>query len=237
MIGARGFIAVQKHDKPPGASAFDDTLPPVKLDAAAHHGGHAIGVPDVFEILRREQRPRTRFAGYLHIGAREAMGRAMAELVMEKNQKGLSTKVGSASATPPVPELRPARKLAAGKQDKLNLVLLDILIKLSDTKQLKPMPIPLSVTQAKVSLVSVKADSTLTFRSESGKTADFLPEKLKTVDFANLAVLASQFKPESHDASALAGVYLECQGRVDLADKKYAEAGPDVTAKMEAVFE
>lgn len=172
---------------------------------------------------------------YMNVG--EAMGRAMAELVMEKNQKGLSTKFGSASATPPVPELRPARKLAAGKQDKLNRVLLDILIKLSDTKQLKPMPIPLSVTQAKVSLVSVKADSTLTFRSESGKTADFLPEKLKTVDFANLAVLVSQLKPESHDASALAGVYLECQGRVDLADKKYAEAGPDVTAKMEAVFE
>jgi hypothetical protein len=92
------------------------------------------------------------------------------------------------------------------------------------------------VTQAKVSLVLVKADNTLTFRSDSGKTADFQFEKLKLVDYVNLAVLASQLKPDN-EVTALAGVYMECLGRVELADKKYAEAGEKSAQKMQAFFE
>jgi hypothetical protein len=43
-------------------------------------------------------------------------------------------------------------------------------------------------------------------------------------------------KPESPDAIAVSGVYLESLGRVELADKKYTEAGPESTAKMERYF-
>ncbi len=170
---------------------------------------------------------------YMNVG--EAMGRAMAEL-LGQSPKGGMAKGGAAGSAAPAPELRKARKLAAGKQEELNQLLLKALVALSEAKRLKAVPIPLSVTQAKVSLVSVKADNTLTFRADSGKTADFQFEKLKLVDYLNLALLASQLKPDN-EVTALAGVYMECLGRVDLADKKYAEAGEKSAQSMQAFFE
>jgi hypothetical protein len=172
---------------------------------------------------------------YMNVG--EAMGRAMAELVAQDGPKGsLMSKGGKAGAAAPVPELRKARKLAAGKESELNQRLLKTLVTLSEAKLLKALPIPLSVTQAKVSLVSAKADKTLTFRSDNGKTADLKFDTLKTIDYANLAILASLLKPDN-DVTALSGVYLECAGRVEAADKKYVEAGEKATQSLQAYFE
>jgi hypothetical protein len=171
---------------------------------------------------------------YMNVG--EAMGRAMAELVAQTPKGGMGKGSTASTAAVPAPELRKARKLAPGKQAELNQLLLVTLVKLNDANRLKSVPIPLSVTQAKVSLVSVKADKILTFRSGSGKTADFQFDTLKTVDYANLAILAAQLKPDN-DVTALAGVYLECLGRVELADNKYADAGTKSTQQMEAFFE
>jgi len=172
---------------------------------------------------------------YMNVG--EAMGRAMAELVAQDAPKSsLLGKGGKSGTAAPVPELRKARKLAAGKEAELNQLLLKTLVTLDQAKKMKALPIPLSVTQAKVSLVSAKADKTLTFRSDSGKTADLQFDKLKLADYANLAVLAAKLKPDN-DVTALAGVYMECLGRTDLADKKYEEAGEKATQGLKAFFE
>jgi len=167
---------------------------------------------------------------YMNVG--EGMGRAMAELLI---QGGGSTAAGgdAAVSTPPV---REARGLASGKAEVLNGMLLKALVGLSDSGVLKPTRIPLSVTRAKVSLVSVNGDGNLTLRASSGKTATIAADDLKPVDFANLAVLVAKLKPESRDACAVAGVYLECIGRVELADEYFSRAGPESTAKLDTFF-
>jgi hypothetical protein len=168
---------------------------------------------------------------YMNVG--EGMGRAMAELLIRGG--GSTAGKGDATGTSK-PALRPARPLAAGQADVLNGMVLEALVGLTDAGKLTPTRVPLSLTKAKVSLVSVRADNTLTFQSGSGKAVAIPAEKLKTADFANLAILVTKLKPDSSDAVAVAGVYLESLGRVELADKKYEEAGPESTAKMEKFF-
>ena len=168
---------------------------------------------------------------YMNVG--EGMGRAMAEL-LEQGAGSTAGKGDAAGAA--APALRPARQLAAGQAEVLDGLVLKALVALTDSGRLTPTRMPLSLTKAKVSLVSVQADNSLVFRSGSGKTVTIASSDLKPVDFANLAVLAAQLKPDSRDALAVSGVYLECLGRVELADKKYAEAGPESTAKMESFF-
>ena len=168
---------------------------------------------------------------YMNVG--EGMGRAMAELL---EQGGGSTAGKGDAGGASRPALRPARPLAPGQADVLNGLVLKALVELTDSGRLTPARVPLSLTRAKVSLVSVEADNTLTFQSDSGKKVPIAAANLKPVDFANLAVLVEKLKPDSSDAVAVAGVYLESLGRVELADKKYAEAGPESTAKMEKFF-
>lgn len=167
---------------------------------------------------------------YMNIGV--GMGKAMAKLLVDGGDRQ-APRPGD-GATPPK---RPARRFRAGQAAVLNDMLLKALVDLADSGNLKPTQVPLSITKARVSLVSARTDGTLTFRAGNGKTVDLAASKLRSVDFANLAVLLSQLKPQSRDAMALAGVYLETLGRVELADKKYAEAGPESTAKMQAFLE
>lgn len=168
---------------------------------------------------------------YMNVG--EGMGRAMAKMLLEKSPGS----GGSLSSAKSEPEKRKARKLAQGKEEVLQEMLFNTLVKLSDAGRLKPVTVPVSFTRAKVYLVSVRPDHTLTFGSGPGKTAEIEPAKLMTGDYANLAVLASQLSPDSSDALALAGAYLEVLGRMELAEKKYAEAGAESTAKMDVFFE
>jgi len=171
-------------------------------------------------------------ATYAKVG--DAMGRAMAELQEEVRRKsGARSGSGhtSASAT------RSARKLHPGKGEDLKRILLNSFEKMSTSGLLKPTRVPLSLTRADVSLVSVQVDHTLTFRSASGKSVPIDPKDLKLIDFTNLAVLLAKLKPDSTDARALAGAYLECLGRVALADKYFAKAGPESTAIMDVFFE
>jgi hypothetical protein len=169
---------------------------------------------------------------YMNVG--EGMGRAMAELLVAGG--------GAASASRPttpgaVPAKRAARQISQEKRADLNRALLSTLVKLSDAGQLKPMPIPLSMTRAKVSLVAVAADGTLTFRAATGKQVPMNVSSLKPVDFANLAMLVVKLKPDSGDVKAMAAVYLEGLGNVDLADKYFTQAGPGSRAKLETLFE
>ncbi len=166
---------------------------------------------------------------YMNVG--EGMGRAMAELIVQAG--GSFAGEANAGEAPP---LRPARPLAPGQEDVLNGMLLKALVGLSESGRLPPSRVPLSLTKAKVSLVSVQGDNTLTFASGSGKKVTIAAAELKPVDYAYLALLVTKLKPESRDAIAVAGVYLESVGRVDLADEKYEEAGAESTAKMKKFF-
>ena len=166
---------------------------------------------------------------YMNVG--EGMGRAMAELIVQAG--GSFAGEANAGEAPP---LRPARPLAPGQEDVLNGMLLKALVGLSESGRLPPSRVPLSLTKAKVSLVSVQGDNTLTFASGSGKKVTIAAADLKPVDYAYLALLVTKLKPESRDAIAVAGVYLESVGRVDLAYEKYEEAGAESTAKMKKFF-
>ena len=188
---------------------------PVSMGGSAngHYGGHA--------------------ETYMNVG--EGMGRAMAEL-LEARGGG----AGRTRATPDKakPRLRPARRLAPAKIASLNHTVMKTLVKLSDAGLLgSGKKVPLSLTRAQVSLVKVEDANSLMFRSGSGKTVAITSTDLKPIDFANLAVLVTQLRPDNRDARALAGVYLESLGRVALADKYFSEAGPASTAKMEPFFE
>ena len=169
---------------------------------------------------------------YMNVG--EGMGRAMAELL----ETGGGASRPNTTTSGPESVRRAARRLAPGKIAALNSTLMKALVKLSDAGVLgSGKEMPLSLTRAKVSLISVKNDNTLTFRSDSGRKVPIASAKLKLIDFANLSVLVSKLKPNSKDALALAGVYLECMGRVELADKNFSKAGPESTATMAAFFE
>ena len=169
---------------------------------------------------------------YMNVG--EGMGRAMAELLTAAAPRRGGGRPANANA----PRMREARKLAPGQQDVLDRTLLKMLVALSGSGVLGAgRDVPLSKARASVPLVSVQSDNTLTFRSKSGKAITLAATDLERVDYANLAVLFTQLKPESRDAQALTGVYLECLGRVGLADEKFAAAGPESTAKMDAFFE
>jgi len=188
---------------------------PVSMGGSAngHYGGHA--------------------ETYMNVG--EGMGKAMAELLMESGSGA-----GRKSTRPGVekPRLRDARPVAADKAQAMNDAVTRTLVSLSDAGALGTgKGVPLSLTRAQVSLVSVQNNGTFAFRAGTGQTATFAAKDLTPVDFANLAVLITQLKPDNGDAQALAGVYLECLGRVELADKRYAKAGAESTARMATFFE
>jgi len=138
----------------------------------------------------------------------------------------------------PVPILRKARRLSEDRLVILERALLTTLTKLSDASVLKPVPLSLSKTRARVQLSAAKSDGTLTFQVAGGtKTADFQWNDLADSDYATLSKLVAVSRPESTDAQAMAGVYMEAMGRVQDADKYYARAGEASTKKMEKLFD
>lgn len=141
------------------------------------------------------------------------------------------------AASQPKPQVRQARTMSAENSAALDRGLLGSLVKLSEAKLLRPMPIPLSVTRSRVSLTKVAADGTLTFSAGPGKNADIDWKTLKLTDHVNLAILITKLKPDSHDGFALAGVYLERVGRMAEADRFFAKAGPESRKKLVALFE
>ncbi len=170
---------------------------------------------------------------YMNVGV--GMGKAMAELLKAAGSASSKTASSTSASTPPS---RKARSIAPAKMTTLNTMLVKTLVKLSNAGALGARKkVPLSKAKGPVALVSVQADNTLTFRSSSGNTATFSSAELKPVDFVNLSVLITQLKPDSTDAVALVGVYLESLGRTALADKQFAKAGPESAAKMNSFFE
>jgi hypothetical protein len=169
---------------------------------------------------------------YMNIG--EGMGAAMAELLKKRGKGGGGAR---SSAKHAAPAARAARKMVPEKMAMLDKALFGVLVKLGEDGRIKPVPMPLSVSRAKISLVAATAPSTLTFRASNGKTADFDMSKLNLSDRRNLAVLVAKLKPESGDAMAMVGVYQECLGNVEKAETCFEAAGSESRAKLETLFD
>jgi hypothetical protein len=176
---------------------------------------------------------------YMNVG--EGMGKLMAELLESRggtsSSASSSAEGGASSDGPPVPALPAARSLAAGSQQKLDDVLLSTLQELSKSNMLKPKPIPLSLSSAPISLVSVLSDGTLTFTASNGQKADVSWTKLSGTDRAKLAILVAMLLPDNQNAQAVAGVYLEGLGSMEQAAKYYESAGKSAVGKFDSFFD
>jgi len=69
------------------------------------------------------------------------------------------------------------------------------------------------------------------------QTADFKWKDLAPTDRATLSQLVAVLNPESGDAQALAGVYMESIGRVKEADELFTKAGEQSRKKLEKLFD
>jgi hypothetical protein len=143
----------------------------------------------------------------------------------------------AATVSAPAHVQRKARTITPEKVDKLDATLQGILVKLSDAGALKDVPLSLSPTKAKVYLKGADSEGKLTLQVVSGSDKARLSWRhLSAQDTATLALYVADIKPDSKDAQAIAGVYLEKMGNVDKADQYYEKAGPDSRKKLEALF-
>ncbi len=169
---------------------------------------------------------------YFLIG--EAMGKEMLKLV------GSASPAKPAAAPKPKPAVKPvraARSLAPDKRTVLDQALKSTLGKLSGDGALKPLPLGISPTRARVWLKSVDGDQ-LSFQLVGGtQTAAFKWSDLKPADHATLSLLVATLKSDSEDAQAMAAVYLESQGRVTEAEKYFEKAGKASREKLEKLFD
>ena len=151
-----------------------------------------------------------------------------------------TAKAGGSKGTSTFPTRAPVRK-AREMSDKnaalLDRSLLSTLVKLSDAKLLTSAPMPLSFTKSDVSLVGADKSGKMIFNAGRGRNADVVWDKLKLSDRVNLAVLVTKLRPSSSDAKAMAGLYMERLGRVEVADRYFTQAGPESRKKLEALFD
>lgn len=164
--------------------------------------------------------------------------------ILGKDQPGSKpSSVGSATVSPeatPV-ETTPVRKARTLSADKLSILdksLLSVLVKLSDNGELTQLPLTISATRAKVWLKKAASDGKLTFQIVGGtQTADFQWADLAEGDHVTLSLLVAALKPESNDAQAMAGVYMERLGRIRDADKYFGKAGEESSEKLAKLFD
>jgi hypothetical protein len=138
----------------------------------------------------------------------------------------------------PVPATHTARTLLPEGLAMLNKSLLAALVSLSDDKALRPTPLRLSKTRAKVWLAEAAKDGKLTFQLVGGaRRADFNFEELANGDRATLSLLVAELKSSDNDAHAMAGVYMESMGRFAAADQYFKKAGDASINRMSKLFE
>jgi len=178
--------------------------------------------------------PRTLYIDNVFIGK-------TLEEVTSSDDEASASPATSPSAWPKKPVVTPLRKARSlrkkGKvilDDTLNRALID----LSSQGALKPISMPLSVTNAKVTLQSVDKNRAPVFRAlGSEKDVGIAWEKLTWIDKFNLAVLMMKLKPESADARTVVAMCLEATGDVKRADYFFDKASPESNKKFEHLFE
>ena len=160
------------------------------------------------------------------------------------NGKGMTDPAAARAASvkpkpsTPIKPVRKARTLQQERRDILDNTLRSALAKVSANGGLKPVPIGISLTRARVWLKELERDGKLTFQVVGGsQTADFKWDDLSDADYATLSLLLAHLKADSEDAQAMAGVYMESIGKVSQADKYYAKAGEASAAKLQKLFE
>ena len=176
---------------------------------------------------------------YMNVG--EGMGRLLAELLVLRGEGSSSRPAADepedtgSTAANTSGLLRAPRKLAAGKAAELDKALQQALVQSSEDGSLKPVPMPMSFTAAKVILTGAAADGTLSFTA-NGQKATLAWDRLNAVDRAKLAVFLAKMNPGKPESQALAGAYMEVLGRMLQAQNYYDLAGKDVAAGFDQYF-
>lgn len=130
------------------------------------------------------------------------------------------------------------RRLRAANLALLHQSLVTALAELDQSGQLKPLPMSLSKSAAKVRLTGVGSDGKLVFAAaDGGKQESFVLADLSEEDHALLARLVARLRPADQEAHARAGLYLEHAGDAELAREYYRKAGTEFRAKLDGLFE
>jgi hypothetical protein len=138
----------------------------------------------------------------------------------------------------PVAPLREARTLSPERKIILDNALKSTLVRMSDNNELKAVPLGISATRSRVWLKKAVSDGKLTFQLAGGdQTAAIGWSDLVDSDYVVLALLVASLKPDSTDAQAMAGVYMESLGKVEEADNYFEKAGEASSKKLQALFE
>jgi hypothetical protein len=116
--------------------------------------------------------------------------------------------------------------------------MLDALGVLSQSRKLERLPMGLSKAASKVWLANIETDGKLTFAALQGSSrSSFEFGALTAEDHALLSRLAARLNPTSKEAMLVAGVYLELSGQTDVADDYYRQAGSELKAISDGMFE
>ena len=138
----------------------------------------------------------------------------------------------------PLPQARPARKLAAGTQGLISEMLFSSLIEISKSGELERVPMSLSKASGKVWLAKVVPGGQLTFQAlQSDKQATFNYTDLTLEDSSMIARLVAHYKPDDQAAQVTAGIFTELRGDTATADKYYEKAGKEFDEKLKELFE
>lgn len=142
-----------------------------------------------------------------------------------------------ASFDPPSQSENQGKGISTELREALSLSLLKALVGISEEGGLKPLPMDLTVTHSKVSLVRAKGSGILTFQASSGEqTADIALEDLKLEDHALLARLMAELRPKDPLAQALAGMYMEALENSKVASSYLNRAGPKAVEELKLIL-
>ena len=132
---------------------------------------------------------------------------------------------------------RPARQIAAEARDELNEILYVSLLELSNEQKLVRLPMDLSKARSKVWLSKVELGPKFEFSAMQGShKAVFGWEDMDADDQAMLAAVVARLRAEDPVSQAVAGIYMEAAGDVEMADNYYKKAGPEFADKINSIL-
>ena len=144
----------------------------------------------------------------------------------------------SSRLTPSKPKARPAREVPAQVKAMFDEMLLNALGELSNSGEIKPVPMDLSKATTNVWFAGMDSDAKLTFKAMRGDSAAaFAYNDLTKMDQAMLAALAAKFKSDDQQSQAMAGIFMEAAGDTSMADQYYKKAGDELAEKVQKIFE
>ena len=179
--------------------------------------------------------PGRDYASTDHVYATRKFPSGVAALILSvKEKKLLITGAGkgapavaskSVTKTPAKPPVKKQTQMTPQQLKNLDNILLLVLGNLSQFNQLKQLTIPMSVSEEKVWLTDVSSYGTLTFKTLNSQELKVKFQDLPQKDRATLARLLAASKPESHQAQAIASLYLAHIGELKLAKDYLDKSG------------